>query len=53
MKELENVTQLDMVKKYPIDGKLYSSCDGKSLEAGEDIQCRCWDTFVINLEDGE
>lgn len=40
-------------KKYPIDGKLYSSCDGKSLEAGEDIQCRCWDTFVINLEDGE
>ena len=36
-----------------IDGKLYSSCDGKSLEAGEDIQCRCWDTFVINLEDGE
>ena len=38
-------------KIYPTDGKLYSSCDGKSLEAGEDINCRCWDTFVMDLED--
>ena len=38
-------------KFYPVDGKLYSSCDGKSLEVGEAIQCRCWDTFVMDLED--
>ena len=38
-------------KFYPVDGKLYSSCDGKSLEVGEEINCRCWDTFVLDLED--
>lgn len=38
-------------KFYPVDGKLYSSCDGKSLEVGEEINCRCWDTFVMDLED--
>lgn len=38
-------------KIYPTDGKLYSSCDGKSLEVGEEINCRCWDTFVMDLED--
>lgn len=38
-------------KFYPTDGKLYSSCDGKSLEVGEEINCRCWDTFVMDLED--
>ncbi|WP_026803627.1 hypothetical protein [Aliarcobacter lanthieri] len=38
-------------KTYPVDGKLYSSCDGKSLEVGEEINCRCWDTFVMDLED--
>ena len=27
-------------KFYPVDGKLYSSCDGKSLEVGEEINCR-------------
>ena len=37
-------------KFYPVDGKLYSSCDGKSLEVGEEINCRCWDTFVMDLE---
>lgn len=37
-------------KLYPVDGKLYSSCDGKSLEAGESVNCRCYDTFVIDLE---
>ena len=38
-------------KIYPTDGKLYSSCDGKSLEVGEEINCRCWDTFIMDLED--
>lgn len=38
-------------KFYPVDGKLYSSCDGKALEVGEEINCRCWDTFVMDLED--
>lgn len=38
-------------KFYPVDGKLYSSCDGKSLEVGEEINCRCWDTFVMDLEE--
>ena len=38
-------------KFYPVDGKLYSSCDGKSIEVGEEINCRCWDTFVMDLED--
>ena len=37
-------------KFYPVDGKLYSSCDGKSLEVGEEINCRCWDTFVMDLD---
>ena len=38
-------------KFYPVDGKLYSSCDGKSLEVGESVNCRCWATFVMDLED--
>ena len=38
-------------KFYPVDGKLYSSCDGKSLEVGESVNCRCWDTFVMDLEE--
>lgn len=37
-------------KLYPVDGKLYSSCDGKSIEAGEEISCRCYDTFIIDLD---
>lgn len=37
-------------KLYPVDGKLYSSCDGKSIEAGEEINCRCYDTFVIEID---
>jgi len=37
-------------KLYPVDGKLYSSCDGESLEAGESVNCRCFDTFIIDLD---
>lgn len=38
-------------KEYPVDGKLYSSCDGKWLEVGEEVNCRCYDTFVIDLDE--
>lgn len=36
-------------KKYSVNGKLYSACDNKELEAGEEINCRCYDTFVIEV----
>lgn len=40
-------------KSYDVGGKLYSSCDGKSIEVGEEINCRCWDTFIVILEEKE
>lgn len=38
-------------KEYPVDGKLYASCDGKSIEVGEEINCRCYDTFIVKLNE--
>lgn len=37
-------------KLYPVGGTLYSSCDGKSIAVGEEINCRCFSTFVIDLD---
>lgn len=36
-------------KQYDIDKGLYSSCDGKTLSVGEEINCRCYATYEIDF----
>lgn len=38
-------------KVYNIDKGLYSSCDGKTLRAGEEINCRCYAEYVVNFNE--
>jgi SPP1 gp7 family putative phage head morphogenesis protein len=37
-------------KEYDITKGLYSSCDGKYLRAGEEINCRCFNTYVVKFD---
>jgi len=40
-------------KEYDITKGLYSSCDGKWLIAGQEINCRCWNTYVVDFDNKE
>jgi len=37
-------------KEYDPTEGLYSSCDGKKLLAGQEINCRCWNTYVVEFD---
>jgi len=37
-------------KEYDITKGLYSSCDGKTLIAGQEINCRCFNTYVVEFD---
>lgn len=36
--------------KYDIEKGLYHSCDGKTLKAGEEINCRCYAEYVVEFD---
>jgi len=36
--------------EYDLDKGLYHSCDGKHLKAGEEINCRCYATYVVKFD---
>lgn len=36
--------------EYDIEKGLYHSCDGKTLKAGEEINCRCYAEYVVEFD---
>ncbi len=50
----ERVRECHMAREgieYDIEKGLFSSCDGKTIRAGEEINCRCTFEAVVDLED--